>query len=159
MYGMGSFGHLPRPRREREAVPAVGLGLALFFGLVVFRPLHFLPLFPLFWVLPFLAARTMGVGFAGPRSLPVGGRSDGDRRERELLEALERQGRITAARAALETSLSVAEADERLSGLAEGGHLRVTAQDGSLAYSLWDENPRKVPGPRARRGEIEDAAT
>jgi hypothetical protein len=54
-------------------------------------------------------------------------------------------GEITATRAALETSLSVAEADEMLSGLAENGHIQVHAREGNLAHSLWDLD---------RRGEI-----
>lgn len=146
---MGLFGHLTHPFRRRLVFLIVGSGL--FFGLAAPAPLHFVPLFPLFWVLPFLAARAMGIGFAGSRPLPVGVRSDGDRRERELLEALEKRGRTTAARAALETSFSVAEADARLYGLAEKGHLRVTAQDGSLAYSRWDADRLGM-----RRGGIED---
>ncbi|HKH12043.1 MAG TPA: hypothetical protein VKA73_12960 [Rubrobacter sp.] len=141
---MGSFGRIGGPFRPRFAFMAVGLVLGLLFALVALTPFHFVPFFPLFWVLPFLAVRAMGFGFARSRPLPAGGRSDGDHRERELLEALERRGRITAARAALETSLSVAEADERLSELANRGHLRVTAQDGSLAYSLWDSDRREI---------------
>ena len=55
-------------------------------------------------------------------------------------------GEITATRAALETSLSVAEADEMLSGLAENGHVRVQAREVSLAYSLWDMDRREEIG-------------
>lgn len=121
------------------------MGLALFFGLAALTPLHFVPLFPLFWVLPLLAVRAVGVSFARSRRLPSGVRSGGNRRERELLEASERRGKITGP-IALETSLSVGEADERLSGLAERGHLRVTARDGSLAYSLWDGDLREIEG-------------
>jgi hypothetical protein len=57
-------------------------------------------------------------------------------KEKELLKALERHGEITAARAALETSLSVAE--EMLSGLANNGHVRVGANGGRLVYALWE---------------------
>ena len=59
-------------------------------------------------------------------------------KERELLLALERHGEITAARAALETSLGVAAAEEMLSELANDGHVRVAAREGTLAYALWD---------------------
>ena len=59
-------------------------------------------------------------------------------KERELLLALERHGEITAARAALETSLGVAAAEEMLSELANDGHVRVVAREGTLAYALWD---------------------
>lgn len=59
-------------------------------------------------------------------------------KERELLEALWEHGELTPARAAMETSLTVAEADAMLKGLAEGGHLEVRVRGGSLSYSLWE---------------------
>lgn len=59
-------------------------------------------------------------------------------KEKELLQALERHGELTAVQAALETSLSVAEAEEMLSGLANEGHVRVSANGGRLAYALWE---------------------
>ena len=144
MYGTGPFGLLSNPFRHRFAFLVVALGLGVFLGLMASTTFHFVPIFPLFWVLPFLAARAMGVGFARSRSLPAGVGSDRQRQERELLEALERRGWITATRAALETSLGVGEAAERLSGLAEKGHLRVSAHGGSLAYSLWDADLREI---------------
>ena len=58
--------------------------------------------------------------------------------EKELLGAMERRGEITAARAAVETSLGVAAAEEMLSELANDGHVRVAAREGTLAYALWD---------------------
>ena len=61
----------------------------------------------------------------------------GDSRERELLEALRKRGELTPAEAAMETSLSVAEADRMLRELAEGGHLQVRVRGGGLSYSLW----------------------
>ena len=59
-------------------------------------------------------------------------------KEGELLEVLRREGEITAVRAAMGTSLSVAEADRMLKGLAEGGHLEVRARGGGLYYALWE---------------------
>lgn len=56
--------------------------------------------------------------------------------ERQLLEAIERHGEATAARVALETSLTVFEADRMLGELAQTGHLRVHARDGKLVYSF-----------------------
>ena len=105
------------------------------------------PFFPLLLVALFFAAR--GSGRAGawrgdPNAvrMPVSGSpalpSGGVGKEKELLRVLESRGEITAARAALETSLSVAEAEEMLSGLASNGHVRVSATDGRLAYALWD---------------------
>jgi hypothetical protein len=58
--------------------------------------------------------------------------------ERELLGALREQGELTSAQAAMETSLSVAEADAMLKGLASGGHLDVRVRGGGLFYALWE---------------------
>ena len=57
-------------------------------------------------------------------------------KEKELLEAIRRNGKITSAGAALETSLTVEEAEGMLSGLASRGHLGVRAEHGGLFYSL-----------------------
>ena len=73
-----------------------------------------------------------------PRVRRSGARYARDAEEKELLEAIRRNGRITAAGAALETSLTVEEADRMLSGLASRGHLGVRAEHGGLFYSLWE---------------------
>ena len=65
----------------------------------------------------------------------VAGRNEG-RAQRELLEAIDRHGGITPARAALETTLTVAEADRMLSDLAKGGYLEVRVEGGKLLYGL-----------------------
>jgi hypothetical protein len=67
-----------------------------------------------------------------------------DNKERELLSAIRDNGGITSAEAAMETSLTVREADQMLSELAGGGHLTVESKEGSLFYAL----------PRRRGGEI-----
>ena len=73
----------------------------------------------------------------------------GNGKERELLEAFREHGELTPARAAMETSLTVSEADEMLKGLAEGGHLEVRARGGSLSYALWEpESAALEPGER-----------
>jgi capsular polysaccharide biosynthesis protein len=59
-------------------------------------------------------------------------------KEKELLEALRRRGKLTVAGVALETSLSVEEADRMLSALAAKGHLQVRVEHGRLLYSLWE---------------------
>jgi hypothetical protein len=149
MYGIRPFGRGIMP----FAALAVGLGLLLFFGFAILTPFHFFPFFPLFWILPFLALRALWITSPRYRTLPSTGRpamSDEDRKEQELLEALEGRGEITAARAALETSLSIAEADKMLSRLAENGHVQVHAREGRLAYSLWDMD---------RRDEIEGSSS
>ena len=58
--------------------------------------------------------------------------------ERELLEALQRRGELTPAQAAMETSLTVDEADGMLEGLAAKGHLDVKVRGGGLFYGLWE---------------------
>ena len=59
-------------------------------------------------------------------------------KEKELLEALGRRGALTVAGAALETSLTVEEAERMLSALAAKGHLEVSVERGRLLYSLWE---------------------
>ncbi len=73
--------------------------------------------------------------------------SIGDNKERELLGALHKRGELTPAEAAIETSLTVAEADRMLKELAEGGHLEVRVRGGGLSYSLWG---------REETGQLED---
>lgn len=53
-----------------------------------------------------------------------------------LLEAIGRHGEVTPARAALEAKLPVAEADRRLTELAESGYLEVRVEDGKIVYRL-----------------------
>lgn len=63
-------------------------------------------------------------------------------KERELLSAMRNNtGSITPAEAAMETSLTISEADKMLSELAGGGHLQVESSEGTLVYRL--------PGRRA----------
>jgi hypothetical protein len=59
-------------------------------------------------------------------------------RERELLEALQRRGELSPAEAAMETSLTVNEADKMLEDLAAKGHLDVKVRGGGLFYGLWE---------------------
>lgn len=103
------------------------------------------PLVPLFLVLAFFAAPAVG------RSAARGVRSRGaempparDGGEKELLRALERNEEITAARAALETTLSVSEAEKMLTKLAGGGHVEVRVRDGHLAYALHAADRREA---------------
>ncbi|CAN5835836.1 hypothetical protein BH23ACT11_BH23ACT11_27290 [soil metagenome] len=60
-----------------------------------------------------------------------------DSRERELLEAIKAHGEITPAQAAMETSLTVSQAEGKLKELAAGGHLDVRVRGGGLFYALW----------------------
>jgi hypothetical protein len=61
-------------------------------------------------------------------------------KEKELLEALRRRGKLTVAGVSLETSLSVEEADRMLSALAAKGHLEVRVEHGRLLYSFWEHD-------------------
>jgi hypothetical protein len=94
--------------------------------------------------LPFVGVTLLGwVLLKGydDESLAVSGgpaESVGAAKEKELLEALRRRGALTAAGVALETSLSVEEADRVLSALAAKGHLEVRVERGRLLYSLWE---------------------
>ena len=112
--------------------------------------LPFFPLVPLFFVFMFFVAPRLGRTL--PRGSPrLGGvqeaQSDTDGREKELLRALERHEEITAARAAMETSLSIAQSEEMLAKLASGGHVEVRARAGTLAYALHAADRREA-GPK-----------
>jgi hypothetical protein len=67
-------------------------------------------------------------------------------KERELLGALRDHGELTPAQAAMETSLTVQEADGMLQRLAEGGHLQVRVRGGGLFYSLWEAEDGEEAG-------------
>ena len=60
-------------------------------------------------------------------------------KEKELLRALGRRGKLTAVGAALATSLSIEESRRILEELAFAGHLQVTVEDGKLLYSFWGD--------------------
>jgi hypothetical protein len=71
-------------------------------------------------------------------------------KERELLQALQSKGELTPAQAAMETSLTVKEADEMLEDLAAKGHLDVKVRGGGLFYGLWESDSEAV---RKRLGD------
>ncbi|WP_047864403.1 hypothetical protein [Rubrobacter aplysinae] len=119
-------------------VPVVLSGVFL----VVFVPQLWWIFTTYFWV-AFPALGTLRQGLASavkerPRRVP-----ERDV-ERELLTALRRHGELTSGLAAAETSLSVAEADERLGGLASDGHLEVRARGGAIFYALWEPETRRI---------------
>jgi hypothetical protein len=139
---MGPFGGPVSP----ALVMALVIG-GLFLFSVAGPFLDFFLFFLLFWAIPFfvvpalaLSMRSVAHFVEGRARRPV----DDGRKEKELLEALARHGELTPARAALETSLSVAEADGVLSGLAKDGHIEVRARDGRLGYALWDADRREL---------------
>lgn len=120
-----------------------GVGLVL-----VLNPQFFWLVFVFGWVIfPALGLFARGVaGLAESRPEPL----PADGQERELLEALHERGELTPAQAAMDTSLTVAEADEMLDGLAKGGHLDVRVRGGGLFYALWEHEEN------GRAREVED---
>ncbi len=107
----------------------------------------FFPFFLFFWAIPFLLVPALELsarGIAGLFEARARGPVDDGRKEKELLVALARRGELTPAGAALETSLSVAEADKMLSELAKDGHVEVRAREGRLGYALWDGDRREL---------------
>ena len=98
--------------------------------------------------LPFViaAAALFGIGLSGTRGQQ---RAVGPpiSKERELLSAIrDNGGSITPTEAAMETSLTVSEADSMLSELAGGGHLAVESSDGALFYSLPGRRGQELEG-------------
>ena len=155
MYGPGRMGYLGRGRGMARHPGGHGPPVVLVAGLVVgglflfsmAGAFDFFPFFLFFWMIPFflvpaigLSARSVAGLFEARAQKPV----DEGRKEKEILAALARHGELTPARAALETSLSVAEADGVLSGLAKDGHIEVRAREGRLGYAMWDTDRREL---------------
>ncbi len=157
MYGRGIMGHTGgrrtlapygRPFHPRFMVGLVIGGLFLLF--VAGPGFHFLPLLFLIWAVPFLlvpafaAARGLS-GLAEARTQERTNKvATQESKERELLGALARRGELSPALAAIETSLTIAEADRMLSELAENGHVEVRAHEGRLGYALWEGDRRQL---------------
>jgi len=118
-------------------------GLILLAAALLIAFTHFWWLIFIFgWaVFPAFGVFARGVaGLVDTRSEPPAANA----RERELLEALQRRGELTPAQAAIETSLTVNEADEMLEDLAAKGHLDVRVRGGGLFYALWETDSRAV---------------
>ena len=121
----------------------VAVGVVLVFTLV-----------PWLWWLIFVFGWTIFPAFGllvrGIAGLSEGGEklpsAPASSKERELLGALRDKGELTPAQAAMETSLTVEEADGMLRKLAEGGHLQVRVHGGGLFYSLWEVEGGKEAG-------------
>jgi ATP/maltotriose-dependent transcriptional regulator MalT len=77
-------------------------------------------------------------------------------KEKELLGALEEQGRLTPATAAMRTSLTVDEASEMLEELVHKGHLESRTDQGTAAYALAGRElqglPSGAPAPPGGNG-------
>ncbi len=155
MYGPGRIGYVGgrwRPGSRGGYGPsflALGLvGVAIFL-LAATSFDFFFPFIFFWWMIPFFLVPAVGFlarGVAGLGEARSRRPLDNELKEKELLKALARHGEITAARAALETSLSVSEADRMLSGLARDGHVEVRAREGRLGYALWEQDRRELTG-------------
>ncbi len=151
MYGPGRMGYAGggwrTGPRGGSSFPAVGLAVGILFFVVAVATFHFFPFILFFWMIPFFLVPAIGLAarsFAGLVEARSERPLDEERKEKELLEALARHGEISAAKAALETSLSVAEADRMLSGLAKDGHVEVRARGGRLGYALWEHDRKEL---------------
>ena len=123
------------------------------------------PLTSLWWIVPVLGALVpIALAVLDRRDPKPGGADDKKAKERELLNALAERGEITAATAAMRTSLTVDEASKMLDGLAGKGHLKLQAEDGIVAYRLPDRDrdpgqsgPSALsePGPEGRQAPSE----
>ena len=144
MYRMGRRGYASSRRFGRPGSPLVIVALVLG-GLFLFSAggpvFHFFPFFVLFFLMFFVVGPAIRASARGRSEVserreqePV----EEGQKERQLLQALERCGELSPAKAALETTLSVSEADRMLSELAKDGHVEVRAREGRLGYSLWD---------------------
>jgi hypothetical protein len=118
-------------------VPVVIIGVTL----IAFTPLWWL-IFVFGWMIfPAFGLLVRGIAGLSESGLGIPAASD---KERELLEALRVHGELSPAQAAMETSLTVAEADKMLKELAEGGHLDVRVRGGGLFYALWESGAREL---------------
>src|ERR671914_2397071 len=134
------LGEIERQSREPEGLDyvKVGLGLVFVFGAFVFGiiapPGTLVVSFGL--MIPAVALIASALQEANKRRRTVPPAPD---KERELLSAIrDNGGVITPTEAAMETSLTVKEADRMLSELAGGGHLSVESAGGTLFYALPD---------------------
>ena len=158
MNGLDNMGYAVRKRRTGPSAgfappfgPRMGMGGAgVIFLLVAVSLFSHIPVFLLGWMvlfvlLPMLGSTARRITLLLERRATTPPGIPGERKEKELLRALALHGEITPTRAALETSLSVLEADRMLSELTKNGHLEVRARDGGLVYALWEHD---------RKGEL-----
>jgi capsular polysaccharide biosynthesis protein len=120
------------PHPWRNGLLTLVIGLVLCAGIVVVRP--------------GVGAKMAGalnewaVRPIGEAELPFDPSEAEALKEQELLLALGRRGKLTAVEAALESSLSVEEANRMLFDLAAKGHLQVIVEHGRLYYAFWERD-------------------
>jgi hypothetical protein len=138
--GVDVDGMSPRAQVVTGAVTGGLILLAAAALLLVFTDFWWLLFFFGWAIFPAFGVFTRGVaGLVETRSAPPAPNA----RERELLEALQRRGELTPAQAAMETSLTVDEADKMLEELAAKGHLEVRVRGGGLFYGLWEDGANR----------------
>jgi capsular polysaccharide biosynthesis protein len=120
------------PHPLRNGLLTLVIGLVLCVGTVVVRPGVGARMAG--------ALNEWGVRPIGEAELPVDPSIVERIKEKELLRALGRRGKLTAVEAALATSLSVEEANRMLFDLVARGHLELTVEHGKLLYSFWGEH-------------------
>jgi hypothetical protein len=138
----------PQKRREGENRGNPYLYFSLGVGFVIAMVLVMVTSGTAAAGLPFViaAAALFGIGLSKSRGLPRAV-EPAVSTERELLSAIrDNGGSITPAEAAMETSLTVREADAMLSELAGGGHLAVESRHGTLFYSLPGRSGSELEG-------------
>jgi hypothetical protein len=146
--GIGLDVEAMSPRAQVAAGLAVAIPVALgAVAVLTLIPQFFWLIFVFGWTI-FPAFGLLVRGIAGLSEDGGGGKGrlggTASSGERELLLALAEHGEITPARAAMETSLSVSEADRMLRGLAEAGHLEVRVRGGGLFYALWGTDDQRA---------------
>ena len=141
--GMDVESMSPKARAVSGVVTGGAILLAAAF-LILFTDLWWL-IFIFCWIV-FLALGTFARGIADLVEARQEQWLPKNDRERELLEALRDRGELTSVQVAVQTSLSVREADEMLKELAEGGHLEIRVRGGALSYSLWSHEKDEERG-------------
>ena len=137
-----------RKRETDEDFPFVqiALGLAFLFGAVVFAFVS-----PPWTLVGTFALSIPAAALLGNAANDIAKRrralSPSVSKEGELLAVIrDNGGSITPAEAAMGTTLTVEEADLMLSELANGGHLRVGSDEGTLFYSLPERRAPELGG-------------
>jgi hypothetical protein len=132
---------------EPEGLDYVKVGLGLVFGAFVFGILSPPGTLVISFGLMIPAVALLASAFQESKKRRALSSSPANR-ERELLSAIRNNGgSITPAEAALETSLTVREADRMLSELAGGGHLSVESAGATLRYSLPSRQAPELDEP------------
>ena len=140
--GSGDFFGLDVDKMSPRAQVTTGLAVLVPVALGAAFVLYFIPwLWWLIFVFGWSIFPAFGLVVRGIAGLSddSAGPPAANARERELLEALRRRGELTPAEAAMETSLTVNEADKMLEELAAKGHLDVRVRGGGLFYGLWEQ--------------------